>query len=456
MPPVVSIPSMMLRYLLGVLALVLVHSRLDAATCGVNFDVNYTGPSNGVWNAAGNWSTSALPTGGQTVCIPPGKGTITIGAGVAALAKDINAASGLAIVATGSLAISDANTALPHPNTVADLSIAAGGTLSSAGSGVSIAGQAVVDGMFSARAQLVSGSLSGTGTIGGFFDNKAGTVRPGGADVVGTLSFGNMFDQESTGTLEIDLASDLSFDKIDTPLNNDFVDGTIVVNLLGGYTPADGTAWAFIPPNGPGTQITAHATPSTFTAHSISMGAELDFHAPDNASTPTTTAGAAVSTTTSTTAPASTPTTTTSHSSTTQPAVTTTTVPGGCDGPSAATFASIDCRLDALIAQLNATSDVPAKLKAALGKNLQKARDKKLQAEHATTVTRAVLGELKQARRKMIGFSHRIRSLAGRRSIQGDTGPLLAAAGDGISSDLKTLRDSLRSAGKGKVRATNP
>jgi hypothetical protein len=49
-----------------------------------------------------------------------------------------------------------------------------------------------------------------------------------------------------------------------------------------------------------------------------------------------------------------------------------------------------------------------------------------------------------------------IRSLAGRRSIQGDTGPLLAAAGDGISSDLKTLRDSLRSAGKGKVRATNP
>jgi hypothetical protein len=442
---------MMLRHLLAVLALVLVHSRLDAATC----DVNYTGPSNGVWNAAGNWSTSALPTGGQTVCIPTGKGTITIGAGVAALAKDITAASGLAIVATGSLAISDA-TALTYPNVVADLSIAAGGTLSSAGSGVSIAGQALVDGMFSARAQLVSGSLSGTGTIGGFFDNKAGTVRPGGAGVVGTLSFGNMFDQESTGTLEIDLASDVSFDQINTPLNNDFVDGTIVVKLLGGYTPVDGTAWAFIPPNGPGTQITAHATPSTFTAHSISMGAELDFHAPDNATTTTTTAGAGVTTTTSTTAPASTPTTTTSHASTTQPAVTTTTVPGGCDGPSAATFASIDCRLDALIAQLSTTPDVPAKLKAALGKNLQKARDKKLQAEHATTVTRAVLGELKQARRKMIGFSHRIRSLASRRAIQGDTGPLLAAAGDGISSDLKTLRDSLRSAGKGKVRATNP
>jgi hypothetical protein len=107
------------------------------------------------------------------------------------------------------------------------------------------------------------------------------------------------------------------------------------------------------------------------------------------------------------------------------------------------------CRSDRCLGGFYAL-DVPAKLKAALGKNLQKAREKKLQAEHATTVTRAVLGELKQARRKMIGFSHRIRSLAGRRAIQGDTGPLLAAAGDGISSDLKTLRDSLCSAGKGK------
>jgi hypothetical protein len=319
--------------------------------------------------------------------------------------------------------------------------------------------------MFSARAQLVSGSLSGTGTIGGFFDNKAGTVRPGGANVVGTLSFGNMFDQEPTGTLEIDLASDVDFDQINTPFNNDFVDGTIVVNLLGGYTPADGTTWAFIPPNGPGTQITAHVTPSTFTAHSISMGAELEFHAPASVttttsapttSTTTTTAGAPATTSTSTTSPAGTPTTTTSHSTTTNPTVTTTTVPGACDGPSAPTFASIDCRLDALIAQLTATPDVPAKLKAALKKNLQQARDKKQQAEHATSVTRAVLGELKQARRKMIGFSHRIRSLAGRRSIHGDTGPMLAAAGDGISTDLKTLRDSLHPTRKTKVRTTSP
>jgi flagellar hook-associated protein FlgK len=317
-----------------------------------------------------------------------------------------------------------------------------------------------------AGVQLVSGSLSGNGTIGGPFANVGGTVRPGGAGVVGGLSFLSVFTQGDMGTLEIDLASDVSFDRINVPSNDTLLSGTIVVSLLGGYTPADGTTWAFDPPPGGGSLLTdVHVIPSTFTAHSISMGAELDFHAPGNAttttsapatSTTTTTAGAAATTTTSTTAPASTPTTTTSHASTTQPAVTTTTVPGSCDGPSAATFASIDCRLDALIAQLTATPDVPAKLKDALAKNLQKARDKKQQAEHATSITRAVLGELKQARRQMITFSHHIRSLAGRRAIHGDTGPALASAGDAISADLKTLRNSLRSAGKGKVRATNP
>ena len=74
----------------------------------------------------------------------------------------------------------------------------------------------------------------------------------------------------------------------------------------------------------------------------------------------------------------------------------------------------------------------------------------------APGVTRAVLGELKQARRKMIAFSHRIRSLNGRRSIHGDTGPKLAAAGDDISKDLKTLRDSLHPARKQKVRLASP
>src|SRR5262249_59575718 len=129
----------------------------------------------------------------------------------------------------GSLGISDPSSALLFPNSVADLSIAAGGTLTSAGSGVSIAGHAVVDGSLASIATLVSGSLSGTGTIGGHFDNKGGTVRPGGAGVVGTLAFGRRFDPGGTGTLEIDLASGVSFDHVDGPSDKHILlDGTIV------------------------------------------------------------------------------------------------------------------------------------------------------------------------------------------------------------------------------------
>jgi hypothetical protein len=163
-------------------------------------------------------------------------------------------------------------------------------------------------------------------------------------------------------------------------------------------------------------------------------------------STTTTTTVITTSTTATTGLPrtTSTSTTTTSNRSTTEPSVvTTTTLPAGCDGPRAATYISIDCRLDALIAQLSATPDVHAKLRAALRANLQQARDQKQKAEHSTTVTRAVLGDLKQARREMISFSHRIRSLAGGHKIHGDTGPALASAGDEISSDLRTLRDSM-------------
>src|SRR5262249_4990690 len=150
--------SMVPRVLLGAILLVVSGPRLATAACPG--DVNYTGPANGLWDTPGNWDANQAPTGAQPVCIPAGKGTITIGAGVAAAAKDITAASGLAIAATGSLSISDSSSALPFPNSVADLSIASGGTLTSAGSGVSIAGQAVVDGSLASMATLVSGSLS--------------------------------------------------------------------------------------------------------------------------------------------------------------------------------------------------------------------------------------------------------------------------------------------------------
>src|SRR5262249_56308146 len=134
--------------------------------------------------------------------------------------------------------------------------------------------------------------------------------------------------------------------------------------------------------------IPPHVHPTTFTVHSISMGAELEFHPGSNSTTTiatTTTTAAAPSTTTTSQMPVTT--TSTLATPTTQPSpVTTTTLPAACGGPSAPTFASIDCRLDALIAELSPTPHVPAKLKAPLMKNLQKARDKKQQAPPSTHI----------------------------------------------------------------------
>jgi hypothetical protein len=54
---------------IAVLALLVTAARADAAC-----DVNYTGPTNGFWNSAGNWDV-AVPLATQNVCIPGGKGT---------------------------------------------------------------------------------------------------------------------------------------------------------------------------------------------------------------------------------------------------------------------------------------------------------------------------------------------------------------------------------------------
>ena len=51
---------------------------------------------------------------------------------------------------------------------------------------------------------------------------------------------------------------------------------------------------------------------------------------------------------------------------------------------------------------------------------------------------------LKQAIRKMIQFGHRLRSNTGRRSMPAPLRAELIAAGDGIKTDLQTLRGALR------------
>lgn len=247
-------------------------------------DVNYSGPTNGAWNTAGNWTPSGVPNGSQNACIPSGKGTITIANGVSAAANTITAASGIQIDSGGSLALGD-STPLSFLNSVTDFSVAAGATCTSAGAGLAVAGQFVLDGTVTithsginadGATQLNSGSMTGTGTISGPFKAAGGVVTPGGAGTVGTLHFGSIVTFDG-GELDIDLASDSSFDEI-SHLGNVFILNTTTVQvfLLGNYLPVVSTTWEFIVSEGSGTDIhPGSIVPSAFGRQNVPNGGAL-------------------------------------------------------------------------------------------------------------------------------------------------------------------------------------
>jgi hypothetical protein len=260
-------------------ALLLAVPGAQAASCAGG-TIDYVGPVNGAWNAAGNWSPASLPSATDVVCIPAGKGSIDVPAATTADAKLVKAQSGITIEATATLALSDSAGA--DVSALSDLTLPAGATLSTAGSSITIAGNALVDGLISRNPlisdslKLLSGTLSGTGEIALPFNNLGGIVQPGGAGVVGTLVFDSLYSQQLGTTLVLDLASDASFDKLAVASNNAFFAGNIQASLLGAYNPAVGTVWRFIPTT-PGASFFDVVTPipSSFTAQTVPNGATI-------------------------------------------------------------------------------------------------------------------------------------------------------------------------------------
>ena len=89
------------------------------------------------------------------------------------------------------------------------------------------------------------GKLSGTGTIAGNVLNR-GIVSPG--DSPGTLHLGGNFTQSNDGTLEIEIASLLSFDQLMVS-GTASLDGTLDV-ILDGYTGHAGDTFAILTSSG--------------------------------------------------------------------------------------------------------------------------------------------------------------------------------------------------------------
>jgi hypothetical protein len=259
--PLASTPCrLLLLALLAAGALLVAAPRAGAAPCEDSFSATV---GNG-WNTDANWSKGETPSVEENVCLEAGSAAV-IAAGQSAGAATVAGPVPVRIEAGGSLTIA----------TSADLQ-----------------GANVVDGAIDgagATVTLKSGSLVGTGTIAPRFINEAGTVEPGGDGAVGTLSLDSQYAQDEAGTLDLDLASDSSFDRLQLPANqNALIAGYVNVAVLGAYAPAVGTTWDFVSGIG-GASWFGTASPSHFSVHSFPGGAELrlDSALPSGGETPT-------------------------------------------------------------------------------------------------------------------------------------------------------------------------
>ena len=85
---------------------------------------------------------------------------------------------------------------------------------------------------------LQGGNLTGIGTITGNVNNTGGQINPG--NTIGTLTVAGDYSQTGTGTVNLELGSATSFDKLNITGAAD-VGGILKLNLTSGYTPTIGT-----------------------------------------------------------------------------------------------------------------------------------------------------------------------------------------------------------------------
>jgi hypothetical protein len=125
---------------------------------------------------------------------------------------------------------------------------------------------------------------------------------------------------------------------------------------------------------------------------------------------------------------------------------TTTTLPGDCTSASPRpTFASIQCRLAALIADTEGASALGA-TQSKVVKTLQKAKGQTddAQSKCAANDAKKPKNRLNKVGKQLTQYSHRLRSLSSRKKIPESVREPLAKRADAIKSDVKALRGKLR------------
>ena len=132
---------------------------------------------------------------------------------------------------------------------------------------------------------------------------------------------------------------------------------------------------------------------------------------------------------------------------TTHVPTTTTTLPAGDCGsePAAATFASIDCRLVALLAQVTTESDLGAS-GPKLVQNLSRAKNAEEAGGSACAASdlKRTRQRLKETIRDMIEYAHHLQTLRARKKLPGALRTDLLAAGTPITDAAKTLQRTVQ------------
>jgi hypothetical protein len=258
----------------------------QAAACAAGSN-DFTGSVSQAWNVAGNWSKTEVPTSTEAVCIPEGKGTITVAAGVKAEVKTLVAQSAVTIASTATLAISETyvheNPAENEAKASRFDGLTVDGTLSTAGDWILATGNVSVEGEVLTTAipsdetvfRLLSGTLVGNGKFAIGFGNIGGTIEPGGPNTLGELHFTMLSSQGPGGTLVLDIASSSEFDQL-SETSNFFWNGTLRINLLHGYNPPVGTTFKYMA-GGPGDPTEFKVVePAGFRAESFPGGTEVE------------------------------------------------------------------------------------------------------------------------------------------------------------------------------------
>jgi hypothetical protein len=144
---------------------------------------------------------------------------------------------------------------------------------------------------------------------------------------------------------------------------------------------------------------------------------------------------------------ASTTTTSTTSTTTAGPTTTTTTLPADCAGvPTGPTFASLNCRLAALIARVDASPELGTPRQAKISASLAKAKLRKegAEAKCAESKTPAVKGQLAKAAVRIVGVKKRLGQTSARRQVPEGLRAELTETLNGLQTDVRALRKSVR------------